>query len=46
MTLQKDQPKPKETRTQKIVKWSVIGVAAALVIAAIIIGISFHVNIF
>lgn len=39
MTLQKDQPKPEENRTQKIVKWSVIGVAAALLIAALIIAI-------
>ncbi|HEY1531493.1 MAG TPA: hypothetical protein VGF80_11795 [Galbitalea sp.] len=37
MTLQKDQPKPEENRTQKIVKWSVIGVAAALLVAAIIL---------
>lgn len=40
MTLQKDQPKPEENRTQKIVKWSVIGVAAALLVAALIIAIA------
>jgi hypothetical protein len=39
MTLQKDQPKPPQNRTQKIVMWSVIGVAAALLIAAIIVAI-------
>ncbi len=39
MTLQKDEPKPEENRTQKIVKWSVIGVAAALLLAAIIIAV-------
>jgi hypothetical protein len=37
MTLQKDQPKPPQNRTQKIVMWSVLGVAAALLIAAIIV---------
>ncbi|HEY5231465.1 MAG TPA: hypothetical protein VIJ11_11330 [Galbitalea sp.] len=37
MTLQKDQPKPEQNRTQKIVMWSIFGVAAALAIAAIII---------
>jgi hypothetical protein len=39
MTLQKDQPKPPQNRTQKIVLWSVLGVAAALLIAAVIIAI-------
>jgi hypothetical protein len=39
MTLQKDQPKPEENRTQKIVKWSVIGVAGALLVAALIIAL-------
>ena len=39
MTLQKDQPKPPQNRTQKIVMWSIFGVAAALLIAAIIIAI-------
>jgi len=39
VTLQKDQPKPEENRTQKIVKYSVIGVAAALLVVAIIIAI-------
>ena len=40
MTLQKDQPKPPQNRTQKIVMWSIYGVAAALAIAAIIIYIA------
>jgi hypothetical protein len=39
MTLQKDQPKPEENRTQKIVKYSIFGVAGALLIAAIILAI-------
>jgi hypothetical protein len=39
MTLQKDQPKPPQNRTQKIVMWSIFGVAGALVVAAIIIAI-------
>jgi hypothetical protein len=37
MTLQKDQPKPEQNRTQKIVMWSIFGVAGALLVAAIII---------
>jgi hypothetical protein len=40
MTLQKDQPKPPQNRTQKIVMWSIYGVAAALAITAIIIFIA------
>jgi hypothetical protein len=40
MTLQKDQPKPPQNRTQKIVMWSIYSVAAALAIAAIIIYIA------
>jgi hypothetical protein len=39
MTLQKDQPKPPQNRTQKIVMWLIIGVAAALLIAAVIIAV-------
>jgi hypothetical protein len=39
MTLQKDQPKPPQNRTQKIVMWSVYSVAALLLIAAIIVAI-------
>ena len=39
MTLQKDQPKPPQNRTQKIVMYSVFGVAAAMLIAAIVIAI-------
>jgi hypothetical protein len=46
MTLQKDQPKPEETRTQKIIKFSVIGVACALLLAAIIIAIVSGVKLF
>jgi hypothetical protein len=37
MTLQKDQPKPPQNRTQKIVMWSVFGIVAVLAIAAIVI---------
>jgi hypothetical protein len=40
MTLQKDQPKPPQNRTQKIVLYSVLGVAAVLAIISIIIFIS------
>jgi hypothetical protein len=39
MTLRKDQPKPPQNRTQKIVMWSVYSVAGALLIAAIIVAI-------
>jgi hypothetical protein len=46
MTLQKDEPKPPTTRLQKIV-WAVtISVAGACVIAAIILAIVNHINIF
>jgi hypothetical protein len=46
MTLEKDQPKPPTTRLQKIV-WAVtLTVAIGCVIAAIILAIKFHVNIF
>ena len=37
MTLQKDQPKPEQNRTQKIVMWSIYGVAGVLVIVAIVL---------
>jgi hypothetical protein len=37
MTLQKDQPKPPENRTQRIVKWCIFGVAAVLAIVAVTI---------
>ena len=37
MTLQKDQPKPPQNRTQKIVMWSIYGVAAVLAIIAIVL---------
>jgi hypothetical protein len=40
MTLQKDQPKAPQNRTQKIVMWSVFGVAAVLLIVAIVIFIA------
>ncbi|MCU1534502.1 MAG: hypothetical protein JWR53_983 [Glaciihabitans sp.] len=39
MTLQKDQPKPPQNRTQKIVMYSVFGVAAILAIIAIVLAI-------
>jgi hypothetical protein len=40
MTLQKDQPKPPQNRTQKIVMWSIFGIAAVLLIIAIVIFIA------
>jgi hypothetical protein len=40
MTLQKDQPKPPQNRTQKIVMWSIFGIAAVLLIVAIVIFIA------
>jgi hypothetical protein len=46
MTLEKDEPKPKATRGQKII-WAVtLTVAGGCVIAAIVLAITFHVNIF
>ncbi len=46
MTLQKDQQKPPQNRTQKIVMWSIFGVAGALLIAAIIIAVVTHARLF
>jgi hypothetical protein len=46
MTLQKDEPKPPTTRLQKIVWTVTISVAGACVIAAIILAIVNHINIF
>ena len=46
MTLQKDQPKPPQNRTQKIVMWSVFGVAAVLLIIAIVIFVVQGVKLF
>jgi hypothetical protein len=40
MTLQKDQPKPPQNRTQTIVMWSIFGIAAVLLIIAIVIFIA------
>lgn len=37
MTLQKDQPKRPQNRTQKIVMWSVFGIAAVLLIISVIL---------
>ncbi|MHB1171682.1 MAG: hypothetical protein ACYCZY_04165 [Lacisediminihabitans sp.] len=39
MTLSKDNRpgRPQQTRTQKIVMWSIFGVAAAMAVAAIVI---------
>jgi hypothetical protein len=39
MTLSKDNrpPRPEQTHVQKIVMWSIFGVAAALAIAAVIL---------
>jgi hypothetical protein len=46
MTLQKDQPKPPTTRLQKIVWTVTIVVAGGCVIAAIILALVHHINIF
>ena len=40
MTLQKDERKPPQNRTQKIVMWSIFGIAAVLLIVAIVIFIA------
>ncbi|MCU1551324.1 MAG: hypothetical protein JWR36_1884 [Glaciihabitans sp.] len=37
MTLHKDQPRPPQNRTQKIVMWSVFGVVAVLLIVSVVI---------
>ena len=37
MTLQKDERKPPQNRTQKIVMWSILGVAAVLAIVSVTI---------
>jgi hypothetical protein len=46
MTLQKDQPKPEESRRAKILKVVVIAVACGLLLAAIIIAIVSGVKLF
>ncbi|HEX4400460.1 MAG TPA: hypothetical protein VHZ98_03965 [Galbitalea sp.] len=46
MTLQKDQPKQPSTRLQKIVWTVTLTIAGACVIAAIVLAIIFHINIF
>jgi hypothetical protein len=46
MTLQKDQSKPPQNRTQKIVMYSVFSVAAVLAIIAIVIFIVNGVKLF
>ena len=46
MTLQKDQPKPEESRRAKVLKVVVIAVACALLLAAIIIAIVSGVKLF
>ena len=46
MTLQKDEPKQPQTLLSKIVWIVTITVAAGCIIAAIVIGIANHVNIF
>jgi t-SNARE complex subunit (syntaxin) len=37
MTLQKDQPKPPQNRTQRIIMWSIFGVVVVLAIVAVVI---------
>jgi hypothetical protein len=46
MTLEKDQPKRPSTRLQKIVWIVTLTIAGGCVIAAIVLAIAFHVNIF
>jgi hypothetical protein len=46
MTLEKDQPKPKTTRLQKIVWTVTLTVAGACVIVAIVLAIVNHVQLF
>ena len=46
MTLQKDQPKPEESRRGKIIRYSILGLAGSLLLAAIIIWIVSGVKIF
>jgi hypothetical protein len=46
MTLQKDQPKQPQTRSQKITMWVTYSVAGAFIIAAVIIAIVTHVKLF
>jgi hypothetical protein len=46
MTLQKDQPKPEESRRGRIIRFSILGLAGALLVAAIIIWIVSGVKIF
>jgi hypothetical protein len=46
MTLQKDEPTPPPTRTQKVVKWVTYTTAGVFVIAAIIIAIVTHAKLF
>ena len=46
MTLQKDQPKPEETRRGRIIRFSILGLAGALLVAAVIIWIVSGVTVF
>jgi hypothetical protein len=46
MTLQKDQPKPEDSRRARIIRNSILGLAGALLVAAIIIWIVSGVKIF
>jgi hypothetical protein len=48
MTLHKDKrpEKPEQNRTQKIVMWSIYGVAAVLLVVAIVIFISSGASLF
>jgi hypothetical protein len=46
MTLEKDQPKQPTTRLQKIVWVVTLSVAGGCVIAAIVLAIVHHINIF
>lgn len=46
MTLSKDNKKPEQTKTQRIVMWCVFGIAAVLLIIAIVLFISNGVRFF
>lgn len=46
MTLSKDNKKPEQNRTQKIVMWGVFGVAAVLLIIAIVLFVSSGIRFF
>lgn len=46
MTLHKDSKKPEQNRTQKIVMWAVFGIAAVLLVIAIVLFVANGVHFF